>query len=349
MKNLSFLNKLIYIFNLILLVLWGIAFMAPYLNPKSFTIPAILAIAYPLILGLHVLFVIYWLMRFNRKILLSVSAIALSYFFSIPIFQPKSSFKALAKDNSFSILSFNSQLAYFSGGKKEEVEGHQSKIAHFIKQENADVICLQEVRKGMSSNLNYPHTRTFGFSQIHSKYEIITSEKIEFNENSTNNSCFADFRIHEDTVRVYNLHLESLHLGNEDYNLLKKRSDSEVENEFQDNTKKLKQKIGLATSKRVNQIEKILNSIADSPYPTLICGDFNDVPQSYIYRKLIENHKDAFIESGKGYGATYRQLIFPFRIDYILPHKHWNAYNFEVLEDKLSDHQAIRCDIEFNQ
>lgn len=321
--------------------------MAPYLNPKSFSIPALLAISYPLILGFHLLFAAYWFMRFNRKILLSLSALAVSYFFSIPIFQAKSSFKALAKDQSFSVLSFNSQLAYFSGGKKEEVEGHQSKIAHFIKQENADIICLQEVRKGMSSQLNYPYSKTFGFSQIHSNYEIIASQKIEFYENSTNNSCFADLKVHDDTIRVYNLHLESLHLGNEDYNLLKKRSDTEVQTEFQDKTKKLKQKIRLATSKRVNQVDRILKSIANSPYPSLVCGDFNDVPQSYIYRKLTEQHKDAFIESGKGYGATYRQLIFPFRIDYILPYKHWNAFNFEVLEDKVSDHQAIRCDIEF--
>lgn len=349
MKNLSILNKLIYFFNLILFGLWGVAFTAPYLNPKNFSIASIMAIAYPLMLGLHVLFVVYWLLRFNRKILLSVLAIALSYTFSTPIIRTKSSFKALAKDHSFSIMSFNSQLAYFSGGKKEEVAMHQSKIDRFLKQENVDVICLQEARKGMSTNLNYPYTKTIGFSQIHSKYEILKSKTIEFNENSSNNSCFADIKVHKDTIRVYNLHLESLHLGNDDYNLLKSPNDSEAENEFQNKTNTIKQKIRKATSKRVNQVDKILESISESPYPSIICGDFNDVPQSYVYRKLTTNHEDAFIHSGKGYGATYSQLIFPFRIDFILAHKEWSAYNFEVLEDKLSDHQAIRCDIEFNQ
>jgi len=349
LKNTSLLNRLIYIFNLILIAVWGVAFIAPYLNPKSFSISAILAIGYPMILALHVMLIIYWLLRFNKRIVGSLLTIILSYFFSSPILQPKSSFKALAKDQSFSIMSFNSQLAYFSGGKKEEVEKHQSKIAHFIKQEDADIVCLQEVRMAMSINLNYPYTKAYGFSQIHSKYEIVSSEKIEFDEKSTNNSCFADLKIQKDTIRVYNLHLESLHLGYEDYNLFKRKSDSQTGNEFQDNTKNLKHKIRLASSKRVNQVEKILRSIANSPYPTIICGDFNDVPQSYIYKKLTNNHKDAFIESGKSYGATYRQLILPFRIDYILAHKQWNAYNFEVLEDNLSDHQAIRCDIEFNQ
>ena len=91
-----------------------------------------------------------------------------------------------------------------------------------------------------------------------------------------------------------------------------------------------------------------MKSINSSPYATLLCGDFNDVAQSYIYRKLHTNHKDAFLESGKGFGATYRQLIFPFRIDFILVDNLWSAYNFKVLEKKLSDHQAIRCDVEFN-
>jgi len=52
--------------------------------------------------------------------------------------------------------------------------------------------------------------------------------------------------------------------------------------------------------------------------------------------------------AGKGFGTTYRQLIFPFRIDFILVDNLWLAYNFKVLDKKLSDHQAIRCDVEFN-
>ena len=105
-------------------------------------------------------------------------------------------------------MSFNSQLSYFSGGKKEQVQAHQSKIIHFLNQENADVLCLQEARKGMSPNLNHHYKAVFGYSQIYSKYEIISAKEIVFNETSTNNSCYADLLIHRDTIRIYNLHLE---------------------------------------------------------------------------------------------------------------------------------------------
>jgi len=348
LKNLSLINKLLYIINIVFLLLWFCAFLSPYINPKTFSLGALLAIGYPTLLLTHLFFILYWLVRLNKAIYLSLAVLILSYFFSVPVFHTKSKFKALAQDNSFSVLSFNSQLSYFSGGQKEKVQAHQSKIIHFLNQENADVLCLQEARKGISSNLNYPYKAIFGFSQIYSKHEIISSHEIVFNESSTNKSCYADMIIYRDTVRVYNLHLESLHLGNDDYRLLKEWDEETLEKQLQNKTQKLSKKIRKASSKRVSQVERIIESINSSPYPTLLCGDFNDVPQSYIYRKLNAGHKDAFLESGKGFGATYRQLIFPFRIDFILTDNHWSAYNFNVLEEKLSDHQAIRCDIEIN-
>ena len=93
----------------------------------------------------HITFVLYWLVRFKKVIYLSLSVLILSYLFSVPVFQSKSKFKALAKDNSFSIMSFNSQLSYFSGGKKRG--SHINQNNHFLNQENADVLCLQEAEK----------------------------------------------------------------------------------------------------------------------------------------------------------------------------------------------------------
>lgn len=348
MKNLSFINKLLYIINLVIVVLWFCAFLSPYINPQTFTLGAILAIAYPILLLTNLFFCIYWLLRFNKVIYLSVGALLLSYFFSVPVFQTKSKFKALAKDNSFSILTFNCQLFYFGGSQKEDVRKHQSKITHYLKQENTDILCLQEARKSIVSSLNYPYQSINGFNHIYSKYEIINFGEIQYNKHSTNKSCYADLLVNYDTIRVYNLHLESLHLGNEDYALLKKWNEEHQEDEFKNKTQNISNKINKAASIRVDQVDRIINSVKDSPYPTLLCGDFNDVPQSYIYRKLKGEHNDAFLASGKGFGATFQQLIFPFRIDYILTDKSWSVYNFEVLDEKLSDHQAIRCDVETN-
>ncbi len=348
MKNLSLINKLLYIINIVLALLWFCAFLSPYINPQIFSLGAVLAIGYPILLIIHSFFIVYWLVRFNKVIYLSLSILILSYFFSVPVFQTKSKFKALAKDKSFSVMSFNAQLFYFDGGLMEDVHTLQGKVAHFINQEDASIVCLQESRKSIASSLNYPYQSVNAFSQIYSKFEIIYSAKISFLENSSNQSSFADIVVNYDTVRVYNLHLESLHLGNDDYSLLTEWDEETKEYQLQDKTKKLRSKINKASYIRVSQVEQIIESIASSPYPTLICGDFNDVAQSYIYRRLKTDHKDTFLESGKGFGATFRKLLFPFRIDFILAHNSWSAYNFEVLDEKLSDHQAIRCDIEIN-
>ena len=346
MKNLSLLNKLIYIVNIVFVLLWFLAFLAPYINPQKFSFGAILAIGYPLLLLTHILFALYWLVRFNRVIYLSLAVITASYLWSVPVIQTKNRFKALAKDQSFSILSYNTQSFYYLGGKKENVGSVKEKLAHYLSQQNTDIICLQEARIGFETMVNYPHKSIFGYNQIYSKYEIIDAGVLEFENPSTNTCAFADVIINYDTVRIYNLHLESFRLVNKDYNLIKRWDDEGSENEVKAKTQEISTKISKASSKRVAQINSILTHTKQSPYPSLLCGDFNDVSQSYIYRKLSANHTDAFIASGKGFGATFKKLLFPFRIDYILYPNAWNAYNFKVLEIELSDHQAIRCDIE---
>lgn len=347
MKKLSLANKLIFICNFLFLILWLGGFLSPFINPEIFSIVSLLAIIYPLLILVHIIFALYWIVKLKNVAFLSIIVLTISYLFATPIFKSKKKFKALAKDRSFSVMSFNSQMSYFLGGSKKQVQKNQSKIIHFLNQENVDILCLQEVRRDIEQRLNYKYKSIYEFNHIYSKYEIINAKEFVFKEISSNQSCFADILIHNDTLRIYNLHLESLHLERESKKMI---SDWESEQEFpfKDKTQKISNKINLATKKRVEQTMDIVSSIQNCPYPTIVCGDFNEVAQSYIYKKLSLGHNDAFIESGKGFGATFRQLFIPFRIDYILVDKIWSAFNFEVLKEKISDHQAIRCDVEMN-
>ena len=348
MKNLSFGKKVIFICNILFLVIWFISFFAPYINPENFSSVSFLAIAYPLILIIHILFILYWGIQFKKVIIYSIIAIISSYLFGTPIFKTKNKFKALAKDRSFSVMSFNSQMSYFLGGSKKQVQENQSKIIHFINQENADILCVQEARIGIDTSLNYKYKSIFNFNHIYSKFQIIDAKEFIYKDASTNKSCYADILVHKDTIRVYNLHLESLHLEKETFKIIDELDSEDGERILHNKTQRISSKINSATKKRINQTMSIVSSIKNCPYPSMICGDFNEVSQSYIYRKLTENYNDAFISSGKGFGATYRKFFFPLRIDYILVDKIWNPYNFEVLDEDISDHQAIRCDIEMN-
>lgn len=297
---------------------------------------------------MHVLLFAYWLLRLKKSIYISAIILIITYFNSPPIYLTKAKTKALAKDNSFSLLTYNCQQFYSQGGSKESVQKVGNKIAHFINQEFADIVCLQEARHSIEPLLNYPYKSKVGFNHFYSKYKILNTQELKFEHNSSNKSAFADILVHKDTVRVYNLHLESIHLGFNDLQLIDNWEEENKQDQIKKNTERLSNKISAASKKRVNQLEVVMASIEASPYASVICGDFNDVPSSYVYRKLRTHHKDAFIESGKGYGATYRKLYFPLRIDYILNPNAWSAYNFEVLDQKFSDHQAIRCDLEMN-
>ena len=57
--------------------------------------------------------------------------------------------------------------------------------------------------------------------------------------------------------------------------------------------------------KRAKQADLIEASINTSPYPVIVCGDFNDTPCSYAYNTISTTLKDAFVESGNGFGRSY--------------------------------------------
>lgn len=346
--SISIGNKLLSLINILLGFLWFLAYLSDFINPQSFPILALFAIAYPLLVISHILMFLYWLLKFKKTIYISGLILVLSYFNSSPVLTFQSKTKALAKDESFSILSYNCQQFYYKGGAKDSVKNIRNSISHFITQQNADVVCLQEARLSIANLLKYPYKSQVGFNHFYSKYPILLSKALEFESNSSNISAYADILIHNDTFRVYNLHLESIHLASNDLQLIDNWEGTDKQEQIKKNTEALSAKISLASVKRAAQVDFISQHISDTPYQSIVCGDFNDVPYSYIYKNLKSGFKDAFIECGKGFGATYRKLFFPFRIDYILHPSNWNSYNFMILEEKLSDHQAIRCDIEIN-
>jgi len=81
--------------------------------------------------------------------------------------------------------------------------------------------------------------------------------------------------------------------------------------------------------------------MSQSPYPIILCGDFNETPQSYIYKLLSENFDDAFREGGWGIGSTYAGKIPGLKIDHILYPKEMKVLDARVSKVEFSDHYPV--------
>ena len=117
------------------------------------------------------------------------------------------------------------------------------------------------------------------------------------------------------------------------------------------NTKAFTAKLGLIKKLRNSFIERSVQAeivqrhLLQSPYPSIMTGDFNDVPSSYTYQLIKGNLQDAFLEKGFGIGATYLGISPTLRIDYILANAAWEVRAWESVDENLSDHHMIMADL----
>lgn len=109
---------------------------------------------------------------------------------------------------------------------------------------------------------------------------------------------WADIRIQRDTVRVFNNHLNSTYIDNDDIDYLsslKFVSEERTRARFSEIAGKLRE----SYMRRAPQAELVAEYVAQSPYPVVVCGDFNDTPASFAYRRVTHGLRDAFVEKGR--------------------------------------------------
>ncbi len=251
-------------------------------------------------------------------------------------------------------------------------------IFSLIETETPGILCLQEFFHGDSGNFNtldtlihitgskdhhveYTLSRRkkdhYGIATF-SKYPIGNKGKITFKTRSNNICIYSDLKINTDTVRVYNVHFQSIHFGYADYKFIdalsrktwdpssggKEQNDTLDAEDIEIASKNILRRLKRAFIRREEQTSKVLEHIATCQYPVIVCGDFNDTPFSYTYHSFSEKLQDAFMESGSGIGSTYLGAFPSYRIDYIFYSKNsLSSSGFEVLPEKLSDHYPTRC------
>jgi endonuclease/exonuclease/phosphatase family metal-dependent hydrolase len=328
-----------------------ISYLAIYISPDKWWIPSLFGMAYPFILGVNVVFILLWLLLKPRYMLFSVIAILIGWGFVTRYIQFTGK---NIEQGDIKVLSYNVQ--YFNGAGANQKET-ADKIVEFLKEQNADIICLQEVRLRKNSIFNIANTvaqlgtinhyqfarssTTFG-SVTMTRYPVLNMGEIRF-ENSRNMSIFTDVLIGKDTVRIFNVHLQSYLIDPNRYDVIDSPDFTEEKNLRE--MREIGTKFKTAVELRASQVREIRRYIDASPYHVLVCGDFNDTPTSFSYNKLRGNLKDAFVSSGKGIGRTYVGKLPSFRIDNIFHSTGFQSFNFKTYDFRVSDHLPVSCEL----
>ena len=178
---------------------------------------------------------------------------------------------------------------------------------------------------------------------ILSQHPIVGSGRVDFPGNTGNMAIFADLLVGEDTIRVYNVHLQSIRFRKTDYDFVNGSDNPNKSNLEQG--KGLLRRMRDAYEKRASQSEAVAAHLKNATGVQVVCGDFNDVPLSYAYRTVSKDLHDAFREAGNGIERTYLGPFPSFRIDYILFSKNMACSQYSSTSEIPGDHKLILADL----
>lgn len=349
MKKLSWFNKVVFFFNIVLTVLTIIAYVLPFLAPKLFPLLSVLTLILPLFLIVNALFFFYWAILLKRQVILS-GLVLLAGITFINKFYKFSAQELPESEQEFTVMSYNVRLFnLFEWLPKDDVPGE---ILKFINEQNPDVLCLQEYSASAGIDLKvYPHKYIYTQGDkiktgqgIFSKFPIINEGNVPL-PNSNNNVVFADIRKGKDTIRIYSMHLQSVNIT-PDVNEISQEQHLTID---QKKSQMIFQRISEAFKRQQQQAEILAQHKKECPYSIIICGDMNNSAFSYVYRNIKGKLNDTFEEAGTGFGQTYNFKYYPARIDYIFSDARMKVKGFKNFpEFSNSDHYPIMTRLEMN-
>lgn len=336
MKKLGFLDKIVFLLNSLAATALLLSYLLAFIPPKSFPLLSVLSLGVPVLIILNLIFLVYWIIKFKRQFLLSLIVLLLGFNYVTGLYQFS------AKDNQrdddqLSVMSYNVRM--FNAYNWVDADDIPGKITGFVNDQSPDILAMQEYYIGASGiRRDYPYhyiklknkNDEFG-SAIFSKYPIVNKYSLDFPQQGNNNATYVDIVVEEDTLRVFNVHFQSLNIKPEIHELQKEDS------------RKLFGRIGAGFAMQQDQAEMVMAEVNNSPYKTLIIGDFNNTIFSYIYEKINpeKRFQDAFLEAGSGFGETFKLSYFPLRIDFLLIEDSMEVQSYERFKVKYSDHYPI--------
>jgi len=356
------IRKLFYFLNICLLLALLLAALSCYVSPALAWPLSFFGLAFPVLIIVEILFIGMWAIWRQKIVWVNLGALLLCAPFIRTTFAFHFSHQ---EEKGIKMMSYNVRnfdLYNWSGNKKT-----RARIMDLIRKENPDIACFQEfytnddefqnleyLRDSLGYKYQYLHVtydkwhknteqmkwhlQQWGLA-IFSKYEIRDTGVVNFHEEGSNQCVFADLNVNGKTLRVYNTHLQSMHLGYDDYDTIEELSENQ--NTSWHRLRNILKKMKHAYTRRAAQAAMVHEHMDKYQGQKLICGDFNDAPVSYSYQTIGSGLKDAFIDCGKGFGPSFDTKLGVFRIDFILHDPSVQINSYRSIHKSLSDHYPV--------
>ena len=341
--------------------------LVPYLSPENFWWVGFAGLAAPYLISILLFSLIFWLFAKPVWVLIILSVLAIGYqqFNVVFAYHLKTGFSEKKDTNDIRIIDWN--LRGFNGltNNKEDRKMVRTELAESVLKLNPDIICFQEFNHsyntiahpnetanniGLFTNtlpyyfFSKDYKRANGYASgsiIFSRFPIVDTGRLKFPKGES--ALFIDVVNGKDTLRIYTTHLQSFKFKKNDYENIDKVENSDSTALLA--SKNVFEKMRPAFKRRAVQANLLKDWIKVCPYPSIITGDFNDVPNSYAYFTIRGDRQDAFLKKSFGIGRTFIAIAPTLRIDYVLPDNNFIVKQFDMQDEGLSDHFMLITDL----
>ncbi|HWH61648.1 MAG TPA: endonuclease/exonuclease/phosphatase family protein [Ginsengibacter sp.] len=365
-------RSILILLNAGIIISYLITCLSPFVNTAEDWYLAFPGLVFPLLFFALVLFIFIWLFLKSRWWVMSLIVLLMGFqqIFTAFAFHIPKDFSYEKRPNTLRILQWNVSGwdEHYNYNKDNNGNSYWQQMMDLVKQQNADVLCFEEFFDPVTVqnyepniatiiNIGYPYhyfVATEYYKNefesgiaIFSKYPMIDSTGVAFEKDKAigEHLLYADIKVQDKIFRIFATHLQSVHFQQKEYESLSNIKHAH-ESGFRD-SRNIISKLKKGYISRYKQAKLVSEKIKESPYQSLICGDFNDVPNSSTYFKVKGNLQDAFLQKGFFIGRTFRFISPTLRIDYILADKKFKVTQFQRIKVPYSDHYAIETDLEY--
>lgn len=303
-----------------------------------------MALAAPAVVMLDAVLLAMWLVRRRwLAVLFSVAALGVLYSWIAAMIQlrmPSDKIPCDLKAATFNVDGFRGEEGFRSV---------VSEVASLMRNEEADVVCLEEFRITRDYDtlqvvrmLGMPYYATRGSVVLISRYPIAESGPVGFDAgagNETNGALWADVETPAGRVRFFACHLQTTGVSSLEYRYAGKsgRVPFGV----------LVREMSAQSQLRAGQIERLVTLAEASPWPVVLAGDFNDTPSTYTYHVASGALNDTFREGGSGWGGTFRRGWGLLRLDYVFVSDGLRCGRCYMRSLPISDHKPVFAELSF--